>query len=131
MKKLIMSFIVFGLLALLLAACGGGGSSGNSNSGSSSAATVHLGASNFVQSSVTVQKGQSLTMIDDVAVVHIIKNGSWVNGNPELKQETGAPTVDVQFNGNDTQTVGPFNTAGTFHLYCTVHPGMNLTVIVQ
>lgn len=136
MKKLIMSCIVFGLLALLLAACGGGGSSGSSNSGSSnsgssSAATVHLGSSNFVQSSVTVQKGQSLTMIDDVSVVHIIKNGSWVNGNPEPKQETGAPTVDVQFNGNDTHTVGPFNTAGTFHLYCTVHPGMNLTVTVS
>ena len=29
------------------------------------------------------------------------------------------------------KTIGPFNTAGTFHLYCTVHQGMNLTVIVQ
>jgi plastocyanin len=27
--------------------------------------------------------------------------------------------------------VGPFNTAGTFHLYCSVHLNMNLTVIVQ
>ncbi len=24
-----------------------------------------------------------------------------------------------------------FNTSGAYHLYCTVHPGMNLTAIMQ
>ncbi len=48
-------------------------------------------------------------------------------------QENGAPVVNnMQFSGSDgSQTIGPFNTIGTFHLYCSVHPGMNLTVIVQ
>jgi len=135
MKKLIVLCVVLGALAMLLAACGGS-SSGNSSSsggssGNSSSPTVHLGASNFDQSSVTIQKGQSLALTDDTAAVHIIDNGSWVNGAPEPKQEPGAPTVNnVQFNGNDSHTIGPFNTSGTYHLYCTVHPGMNLTVIV-
>ncbi len=31
----------------------------------------------------------------------------------------------------DALAFGPFNVVGTFHIYCTVHPGMNLTVIVQ
>jgi len=46
-------------------------------------------------------------------------------------KETNAPSVNVQLNGNDQQTIGPFAAAGTYHLYCTIHPGMNLTVIVQ
>lgn len=129
MKKLIVPCIMFCILALLFAACGGGSS--GSGSGSGNGPTVHLGASNFDQASVTIQKGQSLTMTDDAASVHIIMNGSWVNSVPQPKQEASAPKVNVQFNGNDTHTVGPFNTAGTYHLFCTVHPGMNLTVIVE
>ena len=85
----------------------------------------------FVPDTVTVPKGQMLTLIDDVAVPHIIKNGSWVNGQAKPASEAGAPTVNQNFNGNDSATIGPFNTAGTFHLYCTIHPGMNLTVKVQ
>jgi plastocyanin len=27
--------------------------------------------------------------------------------------------------------IGPFTTAGTFKFSCTVHPGMNLTVMIQ
>lgn len=130
MKKLIVPCIMFSILALLFAACGGV-SSGSSNSGSGDGPTVQMGASNFNQASVTIQKGQSLTLTDDTASVHIIMNGSWVNSNPEPKQEAGAPKVNMQFNGNDTHTVGPFNTSGTYHLFCTVHPGMNLTVIVE
>jgi hypothetical protein len=26
---------------------------------------------------------------------------------------------------------GPFTTAGIFHIYCTIHQGMNLTIVVQ
>ncbi|MGB8345432.1 MAG: hypothetical protein WCD86_11140 [Ktedonobacteraceae bacterium] len=128
MKKLIAFCLVLGLLAILFAACSSGSSG---SSGSSNAQTVHMGVSNFNQPSVTIQKGQSLTMTDDTASVHIIMNGSWVNGAPQPKQEPGAPVVNVQFNGNDTHHIGPFNTAGTYHLFCTVHPGMNLTVIVE
>jgi plastocyanin len=32
---------------------------------------------------------------------------------------------------NNTATVGPFTTAGTYHIFCTIHPGMSLTIIVQ
>jgi len=94
--------------------------------------TVHMGNSQFEQSEVTIKKGESVTLVDDVAVVHVVANGTWQsNGNAKYQVEAGAPKVDVEFNGNDTHSIGPFNTAGTYHLYCTVHQGMNLTVIVQ
>jgi plastocyanin len=86
----------------------------------------------FEQPEITIKKGQSVELVDDVAVVHIIQNGTWDgNGNARPGAEPGAPKVQLQFQGGDSNSIGPFNTAGTFHYYCTVHNGMNLTVIVK
>ncbi len=57
---------------------------------------------------------------------------SWSASNPNQAQpatEAGAPVINVQLNIN-TKVVGPFTTRGTYYIYCSVHPGMNLTVIV-
>ena len=92
---------------------------------------VHMSVSTFVQSSVTVPKGSKLILIDDGSFPHILHNGMWENNTPHPATEAGGPSVqNVQVNGNSV-AIGPFNTAGTFHIYCTIHPGMNLTVIVQ
>src|SRR5207302_9141327 len=109
----------------MLAACGGSSGGGGP--------TVHLGNTTFTQPSITISKGSSLNLIDDGAVTHIISNGSWVNGTAKPTQEAGAPMVsNLQFNSaSQSQMVGPFNTAGTYHLYCSVHQGMNLTITVQ
>ncbi|HLJ35024.1 MAG TPA: plastocyanin/azurin family copper-binding protein [Ktedonobacteraceae bacterium] len=107
-----------------------GSSSGSGNTGGNNGSTVKLGLTTFEQTSVTISKGSMLTLVDTQAVPHIIQNGSWVNGAAKPSKETGAPTVNQSFSGNDTHQIGPFNTAGTFHLYCTIHQGMNLTVIV-
>lgn len=124
MKKLLAVLVVLGLVMVLTAACGGSG-------GSSTA--VHMGNTNFTQSSVSISKGSSINLVDDVAVTHIISNGSWVNGTAKPATESGAPVVNnLTFNSaGQSQTIGPFNTAGTYHLYCSVHPNMNLTVTVQ
>ena len=72
-----------------------------------------------------------LTVVDDGSFFHILANGSWVNGTAQTAKEPGAPEVtNVQVNGNSSQSIGPFTTAGTFKLYCTIHAGMNLTVQV-
>ena len=129
MKKLIAIFVALSVVTVLTAAsCGGsGGSGGSGDTG------VHMGETTFLQSSVTISKGSSLTLIDDVPVLHIIGNGSWVNNVMKPAREPGAPVVNnLQFNAaGQSMAVGPFNTAGTYHLYCSVHVNMNLTVIVQ
>jgi len=92
---------------------------------------VHMGPGNFLQSSVTVPKGSKLLLVDDGSFLHIIANGSWQNNQPKPAKEPGAPSVNnMQINGTSVD-IGPFTTAGTYHIYCTVHQGMNLTVIVQ
>src|SRR5947199_6758890 len=127
MKKLLAIFTFCTLLTLLFVACSGSG-----DTSSSGPNTVHMSDANFVQQSITIKKGESVTLINDAAVIHIIENGSWnSNGTAEPAIEPGAPKVEVQESGNMSQTVGPFNTVGAYHLYCSVHVGMNLTIIVK
>jgi hypothetical protein len=132
MKKLIAIFVALSVVTILTAASCGGSASGG-GSGGSGGTGVHMGETNFLQPSVTISKGSSLNLIDDVPVLHIIGNGSWVNNVIKPAREPGAPVVNnVQISSaGQSITVGPFNTAGTFHLYCSVHVNMNLTVIVQ
>ncbi|MBV9259621.1 MAG: hypothetical protein JO215_16540 [Ktedonobacteraceae bacterium] len=93
--------------------------------------TVHMGIANFTQSTITIRKGSTLKLVDDGSFLHIIANGFWNGSTPKQASEPGAPAVhNEQVNGGSI-SIGPFNTAGTFSLYCTVHQGMTLKVIVQ
>jgi plastocyanin len=125
-KKILVGLVLLGILTTTIAACGI-----YDVSNVPTGPTVHMGGANFLQPSITISKGQSINLIDDVAVEHIIKNGTWNGGSMNLTAESGAPTVNVTFNGNDSSLIGPFNTSGTFKLLCTVHQGMNLTVTVS
>ena len=127
LKKLFAILGVSCIIAVLLAACGSGS---EANTGPN---PVHMNATNFVQNSITIKKGESITLIDDdLFVPHIIANGTWENGTAKPTREVGAPEVNnVNIGGSSSATIGPFTTSGTFKLYCTIHAGMNLTVIVQ
>ncbi len=128
MKKLVAAFVLFFLVTVFVVAC-----SGSDGGGGSGRNDVHMGEINFVQSSITISKGSSINLISDTGVAHIISNGKWVNDTPEPIKEPGAPVVNnLMFSdAGQSQSVGPFNTAGTFHLYCSVHEGMNLIVTVK
>ena len=127
-KKLFAVLLLGSVMMLILVACSttSAATSGLSNQ-------VHMNASNFVQSSITIKKGESITLINDNPfVAHTIANGTWENGAAKVVREAGAPPInDVQIGGSSSATVGPFTTAGTFKLYCTVHADMNLTVVVE
>ena len=147
LKILAMILASLALGSILLAACSRPGSATSSTGGGGATATttasggggggcatgsVHMGPSNFVQSCANVSKGSKLTLVDDVQVLHIITNGMWdSSGTPHPAKEPGAPVVpNVNISGGSAQ-IGPFNTAGTFHIFCTVHVGMNLLVHVM
>ena len=144
LKILVMFLAILALGSIILAACsrpgtittttgttptasstGGGGGGGGCASG-----TVHMSSSNFKQPCVNISKGSKVTLVDDVQVLHIITNGQWVNSNPQLSVQPGAPTINnVTISGGSAE-IGPFNTAGKFNVLCTVHVGMNLVVNV-
>lgn len=126
LKKLLAVLGLSCIITMLLIACGGSNTSTGPN-------PVHMNATNFTQNSITIKKGTSITLIDDDQfVAHIIANGTWENGTAKPTREVGAPAIkNVNIGGNSSATIGPFTTAGTFKLYCTIHANMNLTVIVQ
>jgi plastocyanin len=129
MKRFLLPLLACMCLTLLLAlivSCG-------STSNSSSTNEVHLTDTNFAQPTVTLQKGQHLILINDTSTIHVIANGTWdAVGNARPHREAGAPLVnDETVSGNGQLTIGPFTNAGTFQLFCTIHPNMNLTVTVK
>ena len=136
-KKLLALLLVLSTIAFAMTACGSTSStsSGGTPAGSDTSGTaneVHMKGAGFAQTSVTIQQGESLTLVADDSMPHIIANGTWQNGTATVAKEAGAPEINnVQIDGNNSQTIGPFNTSGTFQLHCTIHQGMNLTVIVQ
>lgn len=132
MSKKLLAILLFSTITVAVAACGSVSTS-SSRSSAGTAKEVHMKSTSFVQTVLTIQKGQSVTLVnDDAFTPHVIANGAWENGTPKPAKEVGAPSVNnVQINGASSQTIGPFTTAGTFHFYCTIHPGMELAVIVQ
>jgi len=93
--------------------------------------TVHLSRVTFVQNVVLVPKGSKLLLVDDGNYDHVFANGSWQNNTPVAQSEPGAPVVQNVSIGGGSLVIGPFTTAGVYHLYCTIHVGMNLTIVVQ
>lgn len=126
MKKfgLVASLVAFSLLI----SCGGGsGGSGGYTSGnptdpgssSCPADTLCMRASIFQPTSVTVTKGATVSFQNNSNVEHNI-----VFDSPPA----GVTDIGVISSGTQTRT---FAAAGSFALHCTIHAGMNATVVVQ
>jgi plastocyanin len=133
LRGVIFLLVLLACCSVVVAACGGPGTaaSGSSTPTSNCASgTAHTLASSFKESCVDVAKGAQLQIIPSVTSFHNLDTGSWVNGNPVPMNEPGAPPIHNVQVTTSTVSIGPWNTTGTFHIYCTVHPGMNLTVIV-
>ncbi len=140
---LLLAAFTFGSMLLIACARPGtastsAGTSGSTSSSSGSTSsctagtTVKTGTNSFEQTCITFAKGGTLSVVQDQTSYHILDYGQW-NGTTASPQTSpaGAPALkDLALSGPSV-TIGPFTTAGTYHIYCTVHPGMDLTVIVK
>ncbi len=118
------------LACLLLAACN---LTGTGSSGPCTAQNLTMGPSDFCTSSISIPKGSTITFVDDPGngAIHILAIGT----NGDSQPENGAPdfggAAGKSMNAGDKWTTPPWNTPGTYHVTCTVHPTtMNLTVTV-
>jgi plastocyanin len=125
-KKILFGLVGIALVSVLFAACTIRDASTLNNGPS-----VKMGPSSFIQTSITIHKGDKLVLVNTSSAQHIIVNGTWKGSTPVNQTEPGAPKVSLNMQGGATQSTPPFTTAGTFQLYCTIHGGMNLTVTVQ
>ena len=128
MKKSAL-FILLAVILTCVIACGGTSSSVGSNNPN----TVKLEGQSFATSSITISKGSTIAFLDDPTngALHILVIGQ----NGQQVSEQGAPDFGglsgERMDIGDTWTTPPWNTAGTYHVACTVHPMMNLTVTVK
>jgi plastocyanin len=139
-RTLALILTAFALGSVLLAACIRPGTA-SVNTGTSSSApaapacpsgtTVQTGVNNFEQSCIALTKGGTLTITPAQASYHQLDYGQWNGSTAQPETPSGVPTLkDLQLTSSSVK-IGPFTTAGTYHIYCTVHPGMNLTVMVK
>jgi plastocyanin len=130
MKKLFVLLLLCSIASFYLVACERTGSAFSSSTQAGN--EVHMAAAQFVQTSITLHNGENLILVNDSSAPHNIAKGTWKNGTAQTVQELGAPKVNkVAITSDAPVIIGPFNTDGTFYLYCVIHQNMNLTVIVR
>lgn len=147
-KKIFISLLVFSLMTIIFAACGiedtattpSGTGTPTTQTGTATTQApscpagdmVKTGASTFEQSCITLSKGGTLKVVPDTgSAFHILDYGQYVNGTAQPQTLSGVPVLKDLNVTSSAVSIGPFTTAGTFHIYCTVHPGMGMTVIVK
>jgi plastocyanin len=90
--------------------------------------TVGMNFMDFTKDVVTLHRGEWLTLVNSSRNIHSIgpgQNGqivSPVRGEPL----TGFHLMET----NAVYKTGPWLTPGTYHVTCSIHPMMNLTVVV-
>jgi plastocyanin len=83
---------------------------------------------NFAQSSVTIKEGARLVLVNDSRLVHVIGPGF---DQHVYSPQRGDPVLGFHLmQTNAIFTTGRWMSPGTYYLTCTVHPGMNLKVVV-
>src|SRR5581483_5200134 len=120
--------------SLCQASSGAGIQSSFANSGRSpttSVVVLQMNTYGFLQTSVTLHRGEDLVLVSSSAEEHVLYNGIWSNGLPRIQREPGAPLVNDVILHENTVSIGPFNSVGMYHIISLLHKGMQLTVIVQ
>ncbi len=115
------------LILLAPAACSRDSSADNSSTTASH--TVKMSGAAYDISSITIPKGGTITFVTEQGTAHNLVTGA----NGKTQSEDGAADLGAGghlVNSGSSWTTPPWNLAGTFHVTCTYHPAMNLTVTV-
>lgn len=109
------------MLALTLAGCGGSPSN-----------QVDMGVAAFQQESVSIKAGQAVHFVDPASGgAHVICVGEGVKCVAQAGAPTELNTADgMTFQTGDSRDI-VFPTAGTYHVVCIIHPGMEVVVNVS
>lgn len=139
MKKLLFAIVPLALtLTLALGACGkpaadgGPGGGGTTSAACSTTQTISLTGTDFAIKCANVSANQAVTFDDPTngGGVHIIctgKDGQCVAA-ANAPTDLGSPGFQIQ-PGQQHQVT--FTTPGTYQIACTVHPAMNMTIVVK
>jgi hypothetical protein len=89
---------------------------------------VGMVGKDFTSETVTIHRGERLTLFNSSDLVHVIGPGT---GGHIRSPASGVPVLGWHLMQTDARyTTPPWRAAGTFYLTCSVHPGMTLKVVV-
>jgi plastocyanin len=123
-----------GACLLVLTACGSGGDSSGeaASTKDTDGVTVDTALLAFSPKAVRVSKGQTVTWVGGDNIGHVLVQGSYqVGGNGLRTKETDDHTFSLKLNRKGQRVSHTYTTAGTFNYFCTIHRGMNGTVVVS
>ena len=90
--------------------------------------TVGMSFMDFSVDTVKLHRGDRLTLVNSSRNIHAIgpgQNGQVVSPVPG-EPLTGYHMLET----NDSYTTGPWTVPGTYYITCSIHPMMNLKVVV-
>ncbi|MGB8651986.1 MAG: plastocyanin/azurin family copper-binding protein [Mycobacteriales bacterium] len=96
-------------------------------------ATVPMVFTEFKPTMFTIKAGQALTFVNHQSITHEIVGGSYqVDAGTGLRtSETDDKTFDLKVSQKGDTVEHVYDQPGTYHFFCTIHKGMNGTVVVQ
>jgi plastocyanin len=115
-------------ILVLLAACGRGDAGestadGGGDDGGESTAQVELTGFAFSPTELTVAAGTTVTFVNNDGTAHTVTEGT-----------DGTAAEDARFDeqvANGAEVTVTFDEPGTYQVTCTLHPTMNMTVVVE
>jgi plastocyanin len=126
---------VAGVLALLLttAACGGSSDAQRSTTTQSMAdVSVNTALLAFDPKDVRIKAGQTVGWVGGDNITHVLVQGTYDVGADGLRtKENDDKTFSLQLAKKGQQVSHTYDKAGTFTYFCTIHKGMNGTVVVS
>lgn len=91
------------------------------------AGVVGMAHETFTTEEIGIHRGGTVTFVNDSRYMHIIGPGR----NGSLNEAPGEPMHRrVLSEQGDSYTTPPFNQPGTYHFACSIHPKMNVEVVV-
>jgi plastocyanin len=120
-------------LALLLSAACGSSSAPASKAGAKPSGTVvNTALLAFDPKSVNVKTGQTVTWVGGDNITHVLVEGDYKLGADGLRtDQTDDKAFHLDLSKKGQQVSHTYDKAGTFTYYCTIHHGMNGTVVVS
>ena len=91
------------------------------------AGTIGMDHEVFTVKDLTVHRGETVTLVNDSRWMHIIGPGD----RGSLEEADGLPMHErVLMPTNDHYTTARWDVPGTYHLTCSMHPEMNVKIVV-
>ena len=129
------SLVAGAALSVLLttAACGGSSSAGADVSSEGKAdVTVNTGLLAFDPKEVRITSGQTVSWVGGDNITHVLVEGTYDVGADGLRtKETDDKAFSLKLTKKGQRVSHTYDKAGTFTYFCTIHKGMNGTVVVS